>query len=66
MNVLKKRNTNAIMSMMIAYLNDKIDHDELMSKLNEQISFHELDRQPDQSPLPTRPMPTLLESHRQP
>ena len=39
MNVLKKRNTNEIMSMMIAYLNDKIDHDELMSKLNEQINL---------------------------
>ena len=39
MNVLKKTNTNGIMSMMIAYLNDKIDHDELMSKLNEQINL---------------------------
>ena len=33
-NVLKKKNTNGIMSLLIAYLNDKIDHDELMSKLN--------------------------------
>ena len=33
-NVLKKRNTNGIMSLLIAYLNDKIDHDELMSKLH--------------------------------
>ena len=33
-NVLKKRNTKGIMSLLIAYLNDKIDHDELMSKLN--------------------------------
>jgi len=32
MNVLKK--TNGIMSLLIAYLNDKIDHDELMSKLH--------------------------------
>ena len=41
-NVLKKRNTNGIMSLLIAYLNDKLEHDEMMSKLNEQISFHEL------------------------
>ena len=41
-NVLKKRNTNRLMSLLIAYLNDKIDHDELMSKLNEQITFHEI------------------------
>ena len=33
-NVLKKRNTNRFMFLLIAYLNDKIDHDELMSKLN--------------------------------
>ena len=39
MNVLKKRNTNGIMSLMIKYLNDKIDHNELMSKLNEQINL---------------------------
>jgi CRISPR/Cas system CMR-associated protein Cmr3 (group 5 of RAMP superfamily) len=45
-NVSKKRRTNGIMSLMIAYLDDRIDHDELMSKLNEKISFHELDRQP--------------------
>lgn len=41
-NVLKKRNTNGIMSLLIAYLNDNLEHDEMMSKLNEQISFHEL------------------------
>ena len=41
-NVLKKRNTNRIMSVLLAYLNDKIDHDELMSKLNEQINLHEI------------------------
>ena len=41
MNVSKKRNTNGIRSLMMKYLNDKIDHDELMSKLNEQITFHE-------------------------
>ena len=41
-NVLKKRNTNRIMEVLLAYLNDKIDHDELMSKLNEQISSHEI------------------------
>ena len=41
-NVFKKRNTNGIMSLLIAYLNDKLEHDEMMSKLNEQISFHEL------------------------
>ena len=40
-NVLKKRNTNGIMSLLIAYLNDKLEHDEMMSKLNEQISSHE-------------------------
>ena len=39
MHVLKKRNTNGIMSLMIKYLNDKIDHNELMSKLNEQINL---------------------------
>jgi hypothetical protein len=33
MNVLKKRNTNGILSLVIAYLNDKIDHEELMSNL---------------------------------
>ena len=33
MNVLKKRNANGIMSLMIEYLNDKIDHEELMSNL---------------------------------
>ena len=42
MNVLKKRNTNGIMSLMIDYLNHKIVHDELMSKLNEQITLQEL------------------------
>ena len=42
MNVSKKKNTNGIMSLMIKYLNDNIDHDELMSKLNEQINLHEL------------------------
>ena len=41
-NVLKKRNTNGIMSLLIAYLNDKLEHDEMMSKLNEQINFHEI------------------------
>ena len=41
-NVLKKRNTNGIMSLLIAYLNDKLEHDEMMSKLNEQISSHEV------------------------
>ena len=40
-NVSKKRNTNGIMSLLIAYLNDKLDHNEMMSKLKEQISFHE-------------------------
>ena len=40
-NVFKKRNTNGIMSLLIAYLNDKLEHDEMMSKLNEQISSHE-------------------------
>ena len=42
MDALKKRNTNGIMSLMIKYLNDTIDHDELMSKLNERITLHEL------------------------
>ena len=41
-DVLKKRNTNGIMSLMIRYLNDTIDRDELMSKVNEQITSHEL------------------------
>ena len=41
-NVFKKRNTNGIMSLLITYLNDKIDHDEMMSKLSEQINFHEI------------------------
>ena len=41
-NVLKKKYTDGIMSLMIKYLNDKIDHDEFMSKLNEQITSHEL------------------------
>ena len=40
MNVLKKRNTNGIMSLLTAYLNDEIHHDEVMSKLGEQISIH--------------------------
>ena len=40
-NVSKKRNTNEIMSLLTAHFNDKIDHDELMSKLNEQMTFHE-------------------------
>ena len=39
--VLKKRNTNEIMSLLIAHSNDKIDHDELMFQLNEQIIGHE-------------------------
>ncbi len=39
-NVSKKRNTNEIMTLLITYLNDKIDHDELMSKMAEQINFH--------------------------
>ena len=39
-SVLKKRNPDRIMSLLIAYLNDKIDHDELMSKMTEQINFH--------------------------
>ncbi len=39
-NVLKKKQADGIMSLLITYLNDKIDHDELMSKLNEQINFH--------------------------
>ena len=33
MNVSKKRNTNGFMSLLIAYMNDKINHDELMSHL---------------------------------
>ena len=41
-NVLKKRNTNGIMSLLIAYLNGKLEHDEMMSKLNEQINLHEI------------------------
>ena len=41
-NVLKKRSANEIMTWLIAYLNDKIDHDELMSKITEQITFHEI------------------------
>ena len=40
-NVLKKRNTNGIMSLLIAYLNGKLEQYELMSKLNEQINLHE-------------------------
>jgi len=40
-NLQKKKEKDGIRSWLIAYLNDKIDHDELMSKLNEQISFHE-------------------------
>ena len=39
-NVLKKKQADGIMSLLITYLNDKIDHDEFMSKLNEQITFH--------------------------
>ncbi len=39
-NVLKKRSANEIMTWLIAYLNDKTDHEELISKLNEQINFH--------------------------
>ena len=35
----KKKQTDGIMSLMIKYLNDKIDHDELMSKLNYQINL---------------------------
>ena len=39
-NVSKKRNTNEIMTWLSAYINDKIDHAELMSKITEQITFH--------------------------
>ena len=39
-NLQKKKEKDGIRSWLIAYLNDKIDHDELMSKLNEQISCH--------------------------
>ena len=35
----KKKQTDGIMSLMIKYLNDKIDHDELMSKLNYHINL---------------------------
>ena len=34
----KKKQADEIMSLLITYLNDKIDHDEFMSKLNEQIN----------------------------
>ena len=34
----KKKQADGIMSLLITYLNDKIDHDEFMSKLNEQIN----------------------------
>ena len=36
----KKKQADGIMSLLITYLNDKIDHDELMSKMAEQINFH--------------------------
>ena len=39
-NVSKKRNTNEIMTWLSAYINDEIDHDEMMSKMTQQITFH--------------------------
>ena len=41
-NVSKKRTTDGFKSLLIAYLNDKLDHNEMMSKLNEQINLHEI------------------------
>ena len=39
-NVSKKRNANDIMTWLTAYMNDEIDHDEMMSKMTQQITFH--------------------------